>query len=210
MSGPTPKIRLTLCRNGWPGEVETRKRAFQDTASLVAERGATFCPLVLEACGRGWSQAFRGVVAWIASESRTARGLSTDLPRDASLRIAQRISCTLSQGKRARNPETFCRVCQRVVRFGWRPGPSRWLVIWVFVHFVRVWESFACWRGGCSFVPSSPSSVGCAGVSLRRVLLVHRVVFDSPVHKLICVCAQMHPAWSWGFSFDFSRFFDSR
>ena len=27
-------------------EVETWKRAFQDTASLVAERGATFCPLV--------------------------------------------------------------------------------------------------------------------------------------------------------------------
>ena len=50
-------------------EVETRKRAFQDTASLVAERGATFCPLVLEACGSGWSQALRSVVAWIASES---------------------------------------------------------------------------------------------------------------------------------------------
>ena len=43
----------------------------------------------------GWSQAFRAVVTWIASESRTARGLSTDLPRDTSLRIAQRISCTL-------------------------------------------------------------------------------------------------------------------
>ena len=43
-------------------EVETPKRAFQDTASLVAERGATFCPLVLEACGCGWSQAFQGVV----------------------------------------------------------------------------------------------------------------------------------------------------
>ena len=76
-------------------EVETRKRAFQDTASLVAERGATFCPLVLEACGGGWSQAFRSVVAWIASESRTARGLATASPMDTSLRIAQRISCTL-------------------------------------------------------------------------------------------------------------------
>ena len=76
-------------------EVETRKRAFQDTASLVAEREATFCPLVLEACGSGWSQAFRSVVAWIASQSRTARGLATDSPKDTSLRIAQRISCTL-------------------------------------------------------------------------------------------------------------------
>ena len=54
----------------------------------------TFCPLVLEACGRGWSQALREVVAWIVSESRTARCLSTDLPRDTSLRIAQHISCT--------------------------------------------------------------------------------------------------------------------
>ena len=43
----------------------------------------------------GWSQAFRALVTWIASESRAARGLSTDLPRDTSLRIAQRISCTL-------------------------------------------------------------------------------------------------------------------
>ena len=61
-------------------EVETQKRAFQDTASLVAERG---------------SQAFRGVVAWIASESRTARGLATDSPKDTGLRIAQRFSCTV-------------------------------------------------------------------------------------------------------------------
>ena len=39
-------------------EVETRKLAFQDTASLVAERGATFCPLVLEACGLPLSPAW--------------------------------------------------------------------------------------------------------------------------------------------------------
>ena len=76
-------------------EVETRKRAFQDTASLVAERGATFCPLVLEACGGGWSQAFRSVVAWIASESHMARGPTAGSSTDISLRIAQRISCTL-------------------------------------------------------------------------------------------------------------------
>ena len=76
-------------------EVETRKRAFQDTASLVAERGATFCPLVLEACGGGWSQALRNVVAWIASESRMARGPTAGSPTDISLRSAQRISCTL-------------------------------------------------------------------------------------------------------------------
>ena len=72
-------------------EVETRKRAFQDTASLVAERGATFCPLVLEACGGGWSQALRNVVAWIASESRMARGPIARSPTDISLRIAQHL-----------------------------------------------------------------------------------------------------------------------
>ena len=34
-------------------EVETRKCAFQGTAASVAERGASFVPPVLEACGRG-------------------------------------------------------------------------------------------------------------------------------------------------------------
>ena len=45
--------------------------------------------------GSGWSQAYRSVVAWIASESRMARGPTTGSPMDISLRIAQRISCTL-------------------------------------------------------------------------------------------------------------------
>ena len=76
-------------------EVETWKRAFQDTASLVAERGATFCPLVLEACGCGRFQALRNVVAWIASESRMARGPTAESLTDISLTIAQRISCTI-------------------------------------------------------------------------------------------------------------------
>ena len=79
-------------------EVEARKCAFQGTAASVAYRGATFVPVVLEACGKGggsWSQALRAVVTWIASESRTVGGLSTNLPRDTSLQIAQRISCTL-------------------------------------------------------------------------------------------------------------------
>ena len=59
------------------------------------------CPACLgglgegEGEGGGWSEAFRAVVSWIASESRSARGLATDLPRDTGLRIAQRISFTL-------------------------------------------------------------------------------------------------------------------
>ena len=37
----------------------------------------------------------RSVVAWIASESRMARGPTAGSPTDISLRIAQRIRCTL-------------------------------------------------------------------------------------------------------------------
>ena len=72
--------------------VETRKNSFQNTASQVAALGATFRPLVLEACGGGWSPALREVIAWVSIESRALVG---DTPRDGSLRIAQRISCTL-------------------------------------------------------------------------------------------------------------------
>ena len=63
--------------------------------SQVAAHSATFCPLVLEACGRGWSEALREVVAQISSGSRASRGVSVGMPRDTSLRIAQRISCIL-------------------------------------------------------------------------------------------------------------------
>ena len=47
--------------------------------------------------------------SWLGfpSESRASRGHASDAPRDISLRIAQRISCTLHRGKRACNPETF-------------------------------------------------------------------------------------------------------
>ena len=108
-------------------EAESRNCAFQGTAASVAERGATFVKLVLEACGVGWSQAFRAVVTWIASESRTACGLSTDLPRDTSLRIAQRISCTLHrENARAilrRSPGSVNGgtgfVCDQVPSSGW-------------------------------------------------------------------------------------------
>ena len=73
-------------------EVETRKNSFQNTASQVAALGATFRPVVLEACGGRWSPAPRG---YLSTESRAMRGLAGDTPRDVSLRIAQRISCTL-------------------------------------------------------------------------------------------------------------------
>ena len=150
-------------------EVEARKRAFQDTASMVAERGATFCPLVLEACGGGWSQAFRGVVAWIASESRTARGLSTDLPRDTSLRDTAH-QLHPSQGKRACNPEAFSRVCQRSSGLvGDQVPASGWcdLRLCQFLVFLLFWCSFVvclvvvplcrlCWCGAPSVAVGPP------------------------------------------------------
>ena len=83
-------------------EVESRKNSFQNTAAQVASLGASFRPLVLEACGGGWSHALRETIAWVSTESRTMRGLASSTPSNISLRIAQRVSCTLhSENARA-------------------------------------------------------------------------------------------------------------
>ena len=50
-----------------------------------------FRSLVLEAVGGAWSGARRAVVAWLASEAKRS---SVPVPRNASLSIARRISCT--------------------------------------------------------------------------------------------------------------------
>ena len=71
--------------------VGSRKNAFLNTAPQCAQAGFTFCPLVWEAVGGGWSDALRSV-AWIASESKRSAPVSIT---DASIKIAQRISCTL-------------------------------------------------------------------------------------------------------------------
>ena len=73
------------------------ENSFQNTASQVAALGATFRPLVLEACGGGWSPALREVIAWVSTESRGLRGSDGDTTRDVSLRIAQRTSCSLQR-----------------------------------------------------------------------------------------------------------------
>ena len=59
--------------------------------------GASFRPLVLEACGGGWSSALRETVAWVATESRAMCGSAGSTPSVVSLKIAQRISCTLQR-----------------------------------------------------------------------------------------------------------------
>ena len=76
------------------------KNVFLSTASQCTQAGITFCPLVLEAVGGGWSDALRSVVAWIGSESK--RSGPTD-GSDASFKIAQRISCTLHRETRVRS-----------------------------------------------------------------------------------------------------------
>ena len=68
--------------------VESRKKTFVNTAS---QAGISFCPLVIEAVGGGWSDALRSVVSWIAGESNRCSPVSRC---DASFKIAQRISCT--------------------------------------------------------------------------------------------------------------------
>ena len=72
-------------------EVETRKNSFQNTASQMAAFGATFRPLVLEACGGGGPKPCVRLSRGFPRAPRVA----SDTPRDVSLRIAQRISCTL-------------------------------------------------------------------------------------------------------------------
>ena len=79
--------------------VEFLKNACLITASQCVQAGISFCPLVIEAVGGGWSDALQSVVCWIASESNLFSPVSRS---DASFKIAQRISCTFhSENARA-------------------------------------------------------------------------------------------------------------
>ena len=86
--------------------VETRKRAFLDTASQCSHAGITFCPLVIEAVGGGWLEALRSVVSWIASESNRNSSISHS---DTSFQDRAAHLMRPSQGKRARDLETGSR-----------------------------------------------------------------------------------------------------
>ena len=70
--------------------VESRTRAFLNTASECAQAGISFCSLFIEAVGGGWSDALLSVVSWIASESNRCSPV-----RRSSFKIAQRISRAL-------------------------------------------------------------------------------------------------------------------
>ena len=75
-------------------QYERMKREYKDTAHLCGNAGFAFKPLVLEAHAGGWSPLTRATFDWIAKSQ--AASLHED-PSTVSLRIAQRISCSLQK-----------------------------------------------------------------------------------------------------------------
>ena len=71
---------------------EEFKRTYKDTAQLCEARGFVFTPMVLEAHGGGWSPLMRAAVDWIAKRQAACHN---EDPCNVSLKIAQRISCSL-------------------------------------------------------------------------------------------------------------------
>ena len=71
---------------------EDMKRSYKGTDAACKAAGFTFVPLVVEAHAGGWSPTLRAVVDWI---SKRAAPVCQEEPPAVSLRIAQRISCTL-------------------------------------------------------------------------------------------------------------------
>ena len=75
-------------------DYETYKREYKSIEQLCQTQGLRFTPMVLEAHGGGWSPLFRGVADWLAQKSAAALN---EKPSAISLRMAQRISCTLQR-----------------------------------------------------------------------------------------------------------------
>ena len=75
-------------------EYESFKRQYKSTDQLCHNQGLCFTPMVLEAHGGGWSPLVRGVVDWIAQKSAAVHN---ERPSAISLKVAQRISCTLQR-----------------------------------------------------------------------------------------------------------------
>ncbi len=68
------------------------KRNFKDTAAICEAAAFKFVPLVVEADSGGWSPLTRATFDWI---SRIQAASHHEDAASVSLRIAQRISCTL-------------------------------------------------------------------------------------------------------------------
>ena len=70
------------------------KRDYKNTAQLCNDAGFAFSPLVLEAHAGGWSPLTRATFDWLAKNQAASQN---EEPSAVSLRIAQRISCTLQK-----------------------------------------------------------------------------------------------------------------
>ena len=75
-------------------QYEAFKRSYKETHQCCQDQGLLFSPMVLEAHGGGWSPAFRRLIDWIVRSSAAA---NSDSSSSTSLRIAQRISCSLQR-----------------------------------------------------------------------------------------------------------------
>ena len=73
-------------------EYEAFKRSFQDTDSACRSVGLRFLPMILEAHAGSWSPAARKVWSWLGQNQRAAW---SDRHEPSSLKIAQRLSCSL-------------------------------------------------------------------------------------------------------------------
>ena len=73
---------------------EHLKRSFKDTDGACSRAGFKFTPMVLEAHGGGWSPLARSVLDKLAKAQSAAWAEGQE---PSSLRIAQRISCTLQR-----------------------------------------------------------------------------------------------------------------
>ena len=73
---------------------EKMKRDFKNTEHACETAGFRFVPLVIEAHAGGWSPLIRAKVDWIA---KTYAACHNEMAPAVSLRIAQRISCTLQR-----------------------------------------------------------------------------------------------------------------
>ena len=71
---------------------EQFKRSYKGTASSCETQGFAFVPMVVEAHGGGWSPLARATLDWISRQQAICHNES---PTAVSLRVAQRISCTL-------------------------------------------------------------------------------------------------------------------
>ena len=74
--------------------MERSKQSHLDTANICWAAGFVFQPLILEAHGGGWSSALRHATEWISSAA-SAQGI--EKKSVLSLKIAQRISCSLQR-----------------------------------------------------------------------------------------------------------------